>query len=65
MDIEEVKKFLLEHDEFICDEYRSYLEWLIRENKSFSLESKEAYMHGYSAGYSYRKYAQSQEQLQK
>lgn len=59
------KELLKYEDEFICDEYKSYLEWIRKEDIPFSLESKEAYMQGYAAGYSNKKYRQSEEQLQK
>ena len=59
-------KELAECDEsMLCDEYKSYLDWIRREQKPFSLDAKEAYMEGYAAGFMGKRKQNSEEQLQK
>lgn len=55
---------LCDQDE-ICDEYKSYLSWIRRENKFFTFETKQAYMEGFAAGFLHKANIKSQEQLQK
>jgi hypothetical protein len=52
-------------DDMICDEYKSYLLWIKEEKKPFTLDTKEAYMQGYAAGFSAKLKYNSEEQLQK
>ena len=52
-------------DDMLCDEYKSYLNWIKTDQKPFTFESKEAYMQGYAAGFSARNKRNAEEQLQK
>lgn len=52
-------------EDMLCDEYKSFLNWIRKEKKSFSLDTKEAYMEGYAAGFMARNKKNAEEQLQK
>jgi hypothetical protein len=58
-------------DEFICDEEKSYHEWVannlsfVKENKQHIVVMKKLYMEGFAAGYIYRNIINEEEQLQK
>lgn len=56
---------MIEDEEVLCDEYRSYMEWIKRENKPFSSVERDIYAKGYAAGFVEKLKIFAKEQLQK